>query len=64
MGIFTKKPEGQRQYKVPRGTGALLKKELGLAESHISRCIGGHRKPGPTLRARLEQIEMENRRGK
>jgi hypothetical protein len=62
MGIFSKRDPKQRKYKVPRGTGALLTRELGLAESHISRVIRGERKPGDALYERLVAIEAEGRK--
>jgi transcriptional regulator with XRE-family HTH domain len=61
MGIFDKKDPRQRKYKVPRGTGAELARETGLAESHISRVIRGHRTPGQELHERLVAIENENK---
>lgn len=49
----------KRKFKVPRGTGARVAAEKGLAPSHVTRVIRGKREGGSTLVERLEEIERE-----
>lgn len=52
----------KRKFKVPRGTGVKVAKELNLAPSHITRVIRGKREGGPTLVQRLEREESNHER--
>lgn len=54
-----KQKSRKRRFNVPRGTGASVAKELGLARSHVTRVIAGDRPAGAKLTKRLEEIEMD-----
>lgn len=56
----TKDPR-RRKYKVPRGTGAEVARELGLAPTHVGLCIKGKRTPGPQLYEALCRREPPQR---
>ena len=56
----TERPK-KRKYKVPRGTAALVARQLKLSPVHIGKVVKGERIGGSEVREALERIEKAER---